>query len=80
MTVLPDAARWRESASATFAQLHGDVVAAANLLRSLGVNRADTVALRPTCDELITATLAPQLAGIAARQPGGSARGGQPAP
>lgn len=61
VTVMPDAARWRESASRTFAQLHGGVVAAANMLRSLGVNRADTVALlAPNCDELITATLAAQ--------------------
>lgn len=61
VTVMPDAARWRESASRIFAQLHGGVVAAANMLRSLGVNRADTVALlAPNCDELITATLAAQ--------------------
>jgi acyl-CoA synthetase (AMP-forming)/AMP-acid ligase II len=64
---MPDAARWREPTSRTFARLHGDVVAAAHLFHSLGEGRADTVALlSPNCDELITATLASQLAGVAA--------------
>lgn len=67
VTSMPDAARWREATTRTFAELHGDVVAAANLFRSLGVGRGDAVALiSPNCDELVTATLAAQLAGIAA--------------
>lgn len=67
VTSMPDAARWREATTRTYAQLHGDVVAVANLLRSLGVERGDAVALlSPNSDELITATLAAQLAGIAA--------------
>ncbi|MFC8617222.1 acyl-CoA synthetase [Micromonospora purpureochromogenes] len=67
LTVLPDAARWREPLRRTFAELLADVHRVANLLRDLGVRRGDAVALMsPNCAELITATLAAQLAGIAA--------------
>ncbi|SIM86342.1 acyl-CoA synthetase [Micromonospora cremea] len=66
-TVLPDAARWREPLRRTFAELLADVHRVANLFHDLGVRRNDAVALMsPNCPELITATLAAQLAGIAA--------------
>ncbi|MGW0172526.1 acyl-CoA synthetase [Rhodococcus sp. NPDC003322] len=64
---LPDATRWREPAERTHAELLADVHRTANLLHNTGVGRGDAVALlSPNCDELITATLASQLAGIAA--------------
>jgi fatty-acyl-CoA synthase len=67
VTVLPDATRWTEPTYRTFGELLADVQKAANLLRDLGIQRQDAVALiSPNCDELITATLAAQLAGIAA--------------
>jgi fatty-acyl-CoA synthase len=67
ITVLPEAARWREPQHRTFADLLADVHRYANLLHRLGVRRGDAVALMaPNCAELITATLAAQLAGIAA--------------
>ncbi|MEV6825976.1 acyl-CoA synthetase [Amycolatopsis sp. NPDC051102] len=71
-TVLPDAVRWREPVRRTFAELLADVHRYANLLRDLGVRRGDAVALMaPNCAELIPATLAAQLAGIAAPLNGG---------
>jgi fatty-acyl-CoA synthase len=74
-TVLPNAARWREPVRRTFAELLADVHRGANLFRDLGVQRGDAVALMsPNCAELITATLAAQLAGIAAPLGGGLAR------
>ena len=67
VTVLPDAAHWEYGASRTFGQLATDVRRTANLLRAIGVQRDSVVALlSPNCDGLITATLAAQLAGIAA--------------
>jgi fatty-acyl-CoA synthase len=67
VTVLPDATRWTEPTHRTFGELLTDVHKTANLLRDLGVKRHDAVAIiSPNCDELITATLAAQLAGIAA--------------
>jgi len=67
ISVLPDAARWREPHQCSFAELLADVHRYANLLHDLGVRRGDAVALMaPNCAELITATLAAQLAGIAA--------------
>lgn len=67
LTVLPEAARWREPLRRTFGELLADVHRYANLLRRLGVGRGDAVALMaPNCAELIPATLAAQLAGIAA--------------
>jgi len=67
VSVLPSAASWMEPARRTFAQLRSDVIKAANVLYSVGVRRDTAVALMsPNCDELITATLAAQLAGIAA--------------
>jgi fatty-acyl-CoA synthase len=67
VSVLPDATGWETPTRRSFAQLLADVHRAANLLRHLGVGRHDAVALlSPNCDELLTATLAAQLAGIAA--------------
>ena len=67
ISVLPDAAHWREPEQRTFAQLLADVHRHANLFHDLGIRRDDAVALMaPNCAELITATLAAQLAGIAA--------------
>jgi fatty-acyl-CoA synthase len=74
-TVLPAAARWLEPAQRTFAGLLADVHRYANLLYRLGVRRGDAVALMsPNCAELIPATLAAQLAGIAAPLNGGLSR------
>jgi fatty-acyl-CoA synthase len=72
LTVLPEAARWRESHEWTYAELLGDVHRLANTLRRFGVQRGDAVALMaPNCAELIPATLAAQLAGIASPLNGG---------
>jgi fatty-acyl-CoA synthase len=72
VTALPDAERWQQPHSRTFAELLGDVHQVANLLRDLGVGRGDAVAvIAPNCEELLTATLAAQLAGIAAPVNGG---------
>src|SRR6476659_10407417 len=49
-----------------------DVHRSANLLHTFGVRRTDGVALLdPNCDEMVTATLAAELAGIAAPVNGG---------
>ncbi|MBV6762314.1 acyl-CoA synthetase [Rhodococcus opacus] len=67
LTVLPDAAHWREPTQRTCAHLLADVHRAANVLYEVGVRRDDAVALMSSnCDELVTATLAAQLAGVAA--------------
>ncbi len=76
ITVLPEAARWREPLRRTFGELLADVHRCANLLYGLGVRRGDAVALMaPNCAELVTGTLAAQLAGIAAPLNGGLNRG-----
>ncbi|WP_234038799.1 acyl-CoA synthetase [Micromonospora coerulea] len=75
LNVLPDAARWREPLRRTFIELLADVHRVANLFHDLGVRRNDAVALMsPNCAELITTTLAAQLAGIAAPLGGGLSR------
>lgn len=75
VTVLPEAARWREPVQHSYSQLLADVHRYANLLHSLGVRRGDAVALiAPNCADLIPATLAAQLAGIAAPINGGLSR------
>jgi fatty-acyl-CoA synthase len=67
LSVLPDGERWQHPAERTYASLLMDVHRYANVFRALGVRRTDGVALlAPNCDQLITATLAAQLAGIAA--------------
>jgi fatty-acyl-CoA synthase len=67
LSVLPDGERWERPAKRTYAELLMDVHRYANVLHTLGVRRTDGVALlAPNCDELVTATLAAELAGIAA--------------
>ncbi|MBZ5739146.1 acyl-CoA synthetase [Nocardioides mangrovi] len=67
LVVLPDAERWEEPVRRTYGELLADVHRVANLLRSKGIRRTDAVALlAPNCDQLVTATLAAELAGIAA--------------
>ncbi|WP_063040770.1 acyl-CoA synthetase [Nocardia pseudovaccinii] len=67
LTVLPEAARWREPLQRSYSELLSDVHRYANLLHRLGIRRDYAVALMaPNCAELIPATLAAQLAGIAA--------------
>ena len=66
-SVLPDGDRWEQPSERTYAELLADVHRYANVFHALGVRRTDGVALlAPNCDELITATLAAELAGIAA--------------
>lgn len=64
--VLANTERWQEPVKLTFAELLANVNRIANLLAEIGVGRQDTVALlSPNCQELISATLAAQAAGIA---------------
>jgi fatty-acyl-CoA synthase len=64
--VLANTERWQEPINLTFTELLANVNRIANLLREVGVGRQDTVALlSPNCQELISATLAAQAAGIA---------------
>ncbi len=66
-SVLSDGANWKDPSRRTFGELHSHVVGAANLLHANGVRRNDAVVLlSPNSESLITATLAAQLAGIAA--------------
>ncbi len=67
LSVLPDGERWKHPAKRTYTELLSDVHRYANAFHALGVRRTDGVALlAPNCDELVTATLAAELAGIAA--------------
>ena len=67
LSVLPDGERWEHPAERTYAELLSDVHRYANVFHALGVRRTDGVALlAPNCDELVTATLAAELAGLAA--------------
>lgn len=66
-SVLPDGTHWEHPDTRTFGELHARVVQMANLLHTKGIRRRDPVILlSPNCESLITATLAAQLAGIAA--------------
>lgn len=66
ITVLPDGVDYEKHVRRTFGELAADVTRAAKALRQCGVGRDDAVLLiGPNCDELITATLAAQAAGIA---------------
>ena len=66
VTVLPDGIDYARSSRRTFGELAADVTRAAKALRHCGISRRDAVLLiSPNCDELITATLAAQAAGIA---------------
>ncbi|MDO7867260.1 acyl-CoA synthetase [Nocardioides jiangxiensis] len=66
-SVLPDASRWKEHVDLTYGDLYASVVRYANALHELGVRRGNAVGLMSTnCASLIPATLAAQVAGIAA--------------
>ena len=66
-SVLADGRHWQRPRRQTFAELHAQVVRAANLLHANGIGRGDAVVLlSPNCESLITATLAAQLTGVAA--------------
>jgi fatty-acyl-CoA synthase len=66
LSVLPDGHRWEQPSERTFSELLADVHRVANVFHALGVRRTDGVALlAPNSEELITATLAAELAGIA---------------
>lgn len=66
VTVLPDGTGYQRSARRSFGELAADVTRAAKALARCGIGRRDAVLLiSPNCDELITATLAAQAAGIA---------------
>jgi fatty-acyl-CoA synthase len=66
VSVLPGTENWTNPSQRTFAELSTDVHRAANLLHALGVDRTTCVAIMsPNCADLLTATLAAQLAGIA---------------
>jgi acyl-CoA synthetase (AMP-forming)/AMP-acid ligase II len=66
LSVLPDAEHWEQPVDRSFAELLADVHRYANVFHGLGVRRTDGLALlAPNCDQLITATLAAELAGIA---------------
>jgi len=72
VTVMSSADRWQQPSTRTFGELLAGVHKAANMLRQKGIGRRSPVAIiSPNCDELITATLAAQLAGIAAPINGG---------
>ena len=66
LTVLPDAEHWRQPVRYTFAGLLAQVHRYANVFHRFGIRRGDAVVLMaPNCAELVPATLAAQLAGIA---------------
>jgi fatty-acyl-CoA synthase len=76
ITVLPEAARWREPLRRTFAELLGDVHRYANLLHRLGAKRPDAVALiSPNCAERLVPQQRPATGPVASsraavRRPG----------
>ena len=75
LTVIPDAGRWQEPLERSYDELLGEVNRCANVLHCLGIRRHDVVALiAPNCAELISATLAAQVAGIAEPINGGLSR------
>ncbi len=66
LSALPDGLYWENPVNHTFSELLAEVHRYANVLHSVGVRRPDGVALMaPNCDELVTATLSAELAGIA---------------
>jgi fatty-acyl-CoA synthase len=66
VTVLSDGTDYQRCTRRTFGQLAADVTRVAKVLRDYGIGRRDAVILiSPNCDDLITATLAAQAAGIA---------------
>ena len=75
LSVLPDGERWEHPTERTYAELLSDVRRYGNVFHALGVRRTDGIALlAPNCHELITATLAAELAGTAAPMNSGLSR------
>lgn len=71
LSVMRGGSDYMACAQRTFGEPAADVTRAAKALRRCGVGRHDAVMLiSPNCDELITATLAAQAAGIAAPSTG----------
>ncbi len=67
MSFLPDAQRWEQASTRTFAELAADVHRVAHVLARLGVARRDAVGLvSVNCEQLATALLAAEAVGIAA--------------
>jgi fatty-acyl-CoA synthase len=67
MSFLPDAERWDQPSTRTFAEFAADVHRVAHVLSGLGVGRRDAVAIvSVNCDQLATALLAAEAVGIAA--------------
>ena len=67
MSFLPDAERFEQTSTRTFAQLAGDVHRVAHVLARLGVGRRDAVALvSVNCEQLVTVLLAAEAVGVAA--------------
>ena len=63
---LPDAERWEQPVSRSFAELTADVHRAASVYASFGVGRHDAVAIiSVNCGEMITALLAAEAVGVA---------------
>lgn len=72
ITVLPDAARWREPRALTYADLLDATAKVAAALAGRGVTPTTPVAIvSPNCLDLVAATLGAQTAGIAAPLNGG---------
>lgn len=67
ITILPSAQDWRTPITRTFGELSADVHRISNMLLDSGVRRTTPVALiAPNCYSLLTATIAAQVAGVAA--------------
>jgi fatty-acyl-CoA synthase len=67
MSFLPDAERWEQPSTWTFAEFAADVHRVAHVLSRLGVGRRDAVALvSVNCQQLASALLAAEAVGIAA--------------
>lgn len=67
MHVLPDAERWEQPSTRTFAEVAADVHRVAGALHDLGIGRRDAVALlAQNCEELVTAIIAAEAVGVAA--------------
>lgn len=66
VSVMPDAARWREAVSLTYGELRDQVDRVANALLRRGVNPTTPVAVvAPNCLQLVPAMLGVQAAGVA---------------
>ena len=67
MSFLPDAERWEQPSTWTFAEFAADAHRVAHVLSRLGVGRRDAVALvSVNCQQLASALLAAEAVGIAA--------------